>query len=189
MRSFLTCVPAAACAIAACGQSSAPAAETAAAAAPADALASSAAGPRATAAPASAAASTAAPQPAAAPGGSASLQAYVGKYPFDEVDGVSWNANPAVAAAVRKTITDPALRKTLADTAGPSAPIEMIDGKISAWACQAHNCGDHQWMVMIDPASGAADVCYHQAEATPGRSRWYRAAGGSELRDGNCTVE
>ena len=118
--------------------------------------------------------------------GPASLLAYVGKYPFDDVAGVSWNAHPAVSSAVRGTVADAAVRRAIAATPGPAAPIELIDGKVSAWACQAHNCGDHQWRVTIDPESGTAEVCYHHESATPRQSRWYLAGSRAELRDGNC---
>lgn len=127
--------------------------------------------------------------PAAAAGGASGLTAYVGKFPFDEVDGVIFENHPAVKAGVAATLTDAAVRKTIAETEGPAAPIEMIDGKVSAWACQAHNCGDHQWMVMVDPASGATDVCYHNAEKLAGQSSWFLAGGKQETRPGNCTVK
>lgn len=126
---------------------------------------------------------------APAAGGASGLAAYVGKFPFDEVDGVIFENHPAVKAGVAATLTDAAVRKAIAETEGPAAPIEMIDGKVSAWACQAHNCGDHQWMVMVDPASGATDVCYHNAEKLAGQSRWFMAGGKQETRPGNCTVE
>lgn len=114
------------------------------------------------------------------------LLAYVGKYPFDKVDGFIWDKNPAVVAAINKAVLDASIRKTMREATGPAAPIEMKKGKITAWACQVHNCGDHQWAVMIDPKSGAAEVCYFNQETQNGDSRWFLGNGIEEKRSGNC---
>lgn len=138
------------------------------------------------AAPAEPAAATApSPTPTVAADG---LAAYVGKYPSDEVAGVSWNAHPVVRAAVQQTVTDAAVRGTILDTAGTTAPIQLVDGKVAAWACEPHNCGAHQWSVLVDPATGAADVCYFDEAARPGASRWFLAGGTEESRPGNCQL-
>lgn len=140
---------------------------------------------------ASLAPASAAPSPVSSASGKAGgdIAAYVGKWPFDKVDGVKWNDNPVVLAGIRKSVTDPAARKAILELPGPAAAIAMMDGKVSAWACQAHNCGDHQWLVMVDPASGATDVCYHNAKLTPGEARWFLATGRQELRTGDCNLE
>lgn len=125
----------------------------------------------------------------AAASASTALEAYVGQYRESGVDGVAWLDHPTVAAGIEASVSDPQVRRALHDTAGPSAPIELIDGKVSSWACQAHNCGDHQWMEMVDPATGATDVCYYDAAARPDEARWFLAAGREEWRAGNCTIE
>lgn len=119
----------------------------------------------------------------------AGLAAYVGKWPFDKVNGVTWNDHPAVLAGIRKTVSDAAARKAILELEGPASEIALYQGKVASWACQAHNCGDHQWAVMVDPNSGATDVCYHNAEKLPGKSRWFMANGSVEEREGNCSVE
>lgn len=134
-----------------------------------------------------AAAQDAAAAPAA--GGASGLMAYVGKWPFDEVNGVIFDNHPMVKAGVAATLTDAAVRKTIAETEGPASMIEMIDGKVSSWACQAHNCGFHQWMVMVDPKTGATDVCYYDEENAGTSARWFLAGGKQEKRAGNCTIE
>lgn len=116
------------------------------------------------------------------------LAAYVGKYPFDEVNGVAWSDHPAVKAGLAATVTDPKIRETIATRAGPSAPIEIYEGKVMAWACEAHNCGPHQWAVLVDPASGATDACYYDEAVDSGRAHWFLAAGKEEWRDGNCQL-
>lgn len=138
--------------------------------------------------PAPDAAGAEAPTETASAASATGLSAYVGKYPFDEVDGVTWNDNPAVKAAIDKAVTDAAVRKTIAETPGPSAPIELVEGKVAAWGCEQHNCGPHQWTVLVDPASGAADVCYFNEDADSASSRWFLASGSEEKRAGNCQV-
>lgn len=134
-------------------------------------------------------AATASPAASPASAAAAGLSAYVGKYPSDKVDGVDWNHNPVVLAGINKTVTDPAARKAILEVSGPASPITLYQGKVASWACEVHNCGDHQWTVMVDPKSGATNVCYHNAAKLPGKSRWFMADGTVEQRDGNCSVE
>lgn len=116
------------------------------------------------------------------------LTAYIGKFPFEKVGGVAWNDHPMVVAGVRKTVTDATVRRAMQSSGGPSAPIATYQGKVGAWGCEQHNCGDHQWAVLVNPGSGATDVCYHNAEQTGENSRWFLAGGREESRPGNCSV-
>jgi len=114
------------------------------------------------------------------------LASYVGKYPFDKVDGVAWNDHVLVKAGIAATVKDVAVRKAIATIEGPSAPIEMKDGKVVAWSCEQHNCGAHQWSVHIDPRTGATDVCYYDEAADREKARWFLANGKEEKRAANC---
>lgn len=125
---------------------------------------------------------------APAPAADTGLAAYVGKYPFDKVDGVAWNDHPAVKAGIAATVKDAKLRQTIETLAGPAAPIETHEGKVVAWACETHNCGAHQWSVLVDPATGATDVCYYDEAVDSDRAHWFLAAGAEEWRDGNCQL-
>lgn len=136
--------------------------------------------------PAEAGAASETDMAAATPAGD--LSAYVGKFPFDKVNGVPWNDNPVVAAGIAKTVTDAAARKAITQMSGPSSAIALYQGKVASWACQQHNCGDHQWNVMVDPKSGATDVCYYNAEQLQDNSRWFLSTGKVETRAGNCSV-
>ncbi|MGE4431090.1 MAG: hypothetical protein AB7E05_10175 [Sphingobium sp.] len=110
---------------------------------------------------------------------------YVGKYPFDEVDGRSWNDDPAVIAAITAAIPDVKVRDWVLEGEGPSSPIEQFDGRVLSWACEAHNCGPHKWTTMIDPATGVAEVCYFDEEADPKKSRWF-SQGKEQARTDPC---
>ncbi|CAN5185538.1 hypothetical protein BH10PSE12_BH10PSE12_21230 [soil metagenome] len=113
------------------------------------------------------------------------LEIYVGKYPFDKVDGRSFYDEAAVKAAVAGAVADKPIAAMVIDpAAGPADMIFRQDGRIGAWACEQHNCGDHQWTVLIDPAKGDAQVCYHDAESMQDQSRWYDGHGASALRPG-----
>lgn len=125
------------------------------------------------------------PATASSPG---DLTAYVGKFPFEAVAGVAWHDHPMVTAGIRKTVTDADVVRAMQSPGGPSAPIGTYEGKVGSWGCQQHNCGDHQWAVLVDPKSGATDVCYHNAEQAEGASRWFLADGSVETRSGNCSV-
>ena len=114
------------------------------------------------------------------------LTGYAGKYPFDEVEGVAWNDHPVVKAGIAAAVKDARARQAIETLEGPAAPIEMRGGKLLSWACEAHNCGPHQWAVHVDPANGATDVCYFDEAASATQSRWFLANGTEERRAGNC---
>lgn len=129
-----------------------------------------------------------APAPPLPPTAGTRLAAYVGKYPFDKVHGVTWTDHPVVKAGIAATVGDAAVRKAIQSTPGPAAPIEMHGEKIAAWGCEQHNCGPHQWAVLIDPRTGATDVCYHDDGVSPNESRWFLAGGKEEKRAGYCQI-
>lgn len=115
------------------------------------------------------------------------LLAYVGKYPYDKVHGIGFLHQPAVAAGVKKAVADKTIRGWVLNDETTQTPIGVKDGSLLSQACEPHNCGDHQWTIVIDLASGATDVCYHDgAEMKEDQSRWYLASGKNELRNGDC---
>ncbi|WP_411339862.1 hypothetical protein V6U71_18770 [Sphingopyxis sp. J-6] len=134
-------------------------------------------------------AAPAAPAAAAPAAGAPDLAAYVGKYPFDKVDGIAFGDHPLVKAGIAATVKDARIRTAITTTQGPSAPIETIDGKIASWSCQQHKCGEHQWMVLVDPKTGATDVCYMNDPAMVDDARWFLANGKEEKRDGDCAAK
>lgn len=181
IRRLTICLPAAALMLAACGEK---AKETPAGAA----TTASQAAPQPTPAPAPA---TAAAKPAETPSplpptAGSKLASYVGKYPFDKVDGVAWNDHALVKAGIAASVRDKAALKAITTLEGPAGPIEMRGDKVMSWACEAHNCGPHQWAVLVDPRTGATDVCYYDEEADAAKSRWFLSTGKEEKRDGNC---
>ncbi len=110
---------------------------------------------------------------------------YVGKYPFDKVDGNSWNSDPAIISAIKAAVSDAKIQAVVLEADGPATPIAQKDGKILAWACEAHNCGPHNWTTIVDPVSGAAEICYVNDDAAPGKTRWFRD-GKEEIKSAPC---
>ncbi len=116
------------------------------------------------------------------------LTAYVGKYPHDAVGGVDFYDRSDVANGLVAAVGDEAVRRRIRDRSGPETPIFQSGKRIAAWGCEAHNCADHNWTVLIDPAGGKTEVCYHDTAATGDRSRWYSGAAPT-LRPGACPTE
>lgn len=116
------------------------------------------------------------------------LAAYVGKYPFDKVNGVTWENNRLVIDGVHATVSDPEVAKRVLDYTGPATPIAMVDGKVVAGVCETHNCGGHNWEIFIDTDGGGTEVCYHDESRTPGQSVWYLPGGKREHRPGACSI-
>ena len=81
------------------------------------------------------------------------LTAYEGKYPSDAVDGITFLANPAVVAGVAATLSDEGLRATVLGEETVQSPITVKDGVVRADDCEPHNCGDHNWSILVDAAS------------------------------------
>lgn len=128
-------------------------------------------------------AATASPR-SAAPATDA-ITRYVGKYPFDKVGDHSWHDDPAIMQAIDAAVADKAVRKWVLGDNGPATPIAQLDGRVASWACEAHNCGPHQWVTLIDPVSGAAEICYFDESVTADRARWL-SDGKDEMRAGKC---
>lgn len=105
------------------------------------------------------------------------LAGYVGKYPFDKLDGKTFFEQPLVRSAVEGAVGDAAIREWIFRKAGPQAPIAVVEGRLAAWGCEAHNCGPHQWTVLVAPDGHDAQVCYQPDGAD--KPVWY--AGGEKI--------
>jgi hypothetical protein len=124
--------------------------------------------------------------PSPAPSPLVALEVYAGHYPFDAVGGVRFLDQPAVVRAVTPLVPDARIRALVLGGDGPGTPIALQAGKLVAWGCETHNCGDHDWTISIAPDGGAASVCYHDAATMQEKARWYLAPGRTEMRDGDC---
>ncbi len=119
---------------------------------------------------------TRAPTPIPGQAQATPITAYVGKYPHDAVSGVDFFDRTEVANGLVDAVGNAKLRAMIRGRSGPETPIVLIDGRVAAWGCEQHNCGDHNWTVLIDPKSGKTEVCHHDAAAMGTRSDWYAGA-------------
>lgn len=111
------------------------------------------------------------------------LSVYVGKYAFDKVADVSFLEHPLVRAGVEGAVPDAGIREWIFEKAGPQSPIVLRDGRLLSWGCQQHNCGMHQWTVVIAPDGSNAEVCYLPDGAD--KPVWY-AGGKKTARTDDC---
>jgi hypothetical protein len=137
------------------------------------------------AAPANAASTNATPANAAAtaPG---PLSAYVGKTTYDPVGGTAFVDRPEVRSAVETLVQDAGVRHWLLNRDTTQSPIEMRGAKLFSSACEPHNCGPHQWTILIAPDGSGAEICYHDDGQDPAHSRWYAVGRPPEIRLGYC---
>lgn len=130
---------------------------------------------------------TQAPDPVAGQRNTTPLTAYVGRYPRDAVDGVSFFDRTEVANILVDTVPDADLRATMIGREAVQTPIFRSGSRVAAHGCEPRNCADHHWTVLV-AANGNADaaaVCHHDAETMRDASQWTTRRG-SERRPGGC---
>lgn len=112
------------------------------------------------------------------------LRAYIGHYPKDAVDGVSFYDRTEVALAFNEAVGDAVVRRMVRANAGPQTPIFAQDQRIAAWSCEPHDCEAHNWAFLLDPKTGKGELCYHDASAAM-QTRVY-AGGAPKSRSEAC---
>lgn len=116
------------------------------------------------------------------------LSAYVGQYPFDAVAGVAFRDHPLVRAALVQAGGDNAPVDQILTGPGPSTPIATADdGRILSWGCEQHNCGPHNWTLLVAADGSSAELCYHDETATP--ATVWLVDGRVTERSGDCPSE
>jgi hypothetical protein len=113
------------------------------------------------------------------------LSAYVGKYPPEPVNGVRFLEHRQVRGPVEAVLPDVKIRRWIFGNTGPQTPIAARGTLIISHGCEAHNCSDRNWAVLIDQSDGSAQVCYFELQEMGDQSRWYTSQG-SELRNEEC---
>jgi len=119
---------------------------------------------------------TRAPAPIAGQAQTTPITAYVGKYPYDAVDGVDFFDRTDVATGLVNAVGDAKLREMIRGRSGRATPVFKMGDRVASWGCEEHNCGDHNWTVIVDPKRGKTQVCYHDAAKMGSQSDWYDGA-------------
>ena len=130
-------------------------------------------------------------RPAAIPGqaNTTPLSAYVGHYPRDAVAGVDFFDRTEVARTLNTAVGDQKIRSLIVKAQGPTTPIFSLPGdRLASWGCEAHNCGNHNWTVIVADDPKAGRVCYHNERIMGNKSRWF-AGGAGQLRSEACPSE
>lgn len=116
------------------------------------------------------------------------LAAYVGQYPFDAVDNVAFRDHPLVRAALVQAGGENAPVERILSGPGPSTPIATADdGRILSWGCEQHNCGPHNWTLLVSADGSNPELCYHDEGATP--ATVWLVDGRVTERSGDCPSE
>lgn len=130
---------------------------------------------------------TQAPAPIAGQRQSTPLTTYVGRYPNDAVDGVGFFDRSEVATLLADLVPDDQLRHLVTGRDATTVPIARVGSRVAAHGCEAHNCADRNWTVLVatDGNLDGGAVCYHDADTMGATSRWTTRAA-TERRPGDC---
>ncbi|RZM19451.1 MAG: hypothetical protein EOP67_57535 [Sphingomonas sp.] len=130
---------------------------------------------------------TRAPTPVAGQAHTTPLTAYVGHYPRDAVDGVSFFDRTEVANTLVELEPDDKMRRLVVGRDATTVPIFAMGQRIAAHGCEPHNCGGRNWTVVIaaDGNRDRAAICLHDDATAPDTSRWTTRAG-TQQRPGDC---
>ncbi|MDP1027664.1 hypothetical protein Q5H91_10600 [Sphingomonas sp. KR1UV-12] len=117
---------------------------------------------------------TQAPEPVAGQRNGTPLTAYVGHYPRDAVDGVSFYDRTEVANAMLDALPDEKIRREIVGRDVTSVPIFRQGSMIASHGCAPHNCAARNWTVLIaeDGNVEKAQVCVHDTATMNAASRW-----------------
>lgn len=113
------------------------------------------------------------------------LSVYLGKNPFDPVDGTSFLEHDRVQSAVQVAVLNGDPRLWVFRRDATRTPVAMKDGRLLSHGCETGNCGGRNWTILIDPLGAIAEVCY----AERGRASWYSGGRPPVPRDGGCPTE
>lgn len=117
------------------------------------------------------------------------ISAYVGKYQFDKVRGVAFPRHPLVVQRVKAALAGSGIQSRVLDPNSTSVPIARQGDFIVSWACERHNCGSHQWAIVLTGSGRKASVCYYNEDLSEG-ARWFvDGKVGLVSPEGDCQFE
>jgi hypothetical protein len=103
---------------------------------------------------------------ASAPG---SLVAYVGKYPWDKVNGTTFKTDPRVRAAVAKATPSAEIRKVVLGE-DMISPIIKVGDRLLASGWDSRSAGAANWAILAALDGSRMAVCYY---TEGGGADWY----------------
>jgi hypothetical protein len=122
--------------------------------------------------------------------GKTDLGAYVGKYPFDTVQGHRFLDHPAVRAAIAKAVPDAKLRAEVrTEDDSVNVPIVKVGGRILAWGGAKRAEDRYNWAVAINPDGSKPEICIYDGLGYDGdfqSSQWFEPGKASVMKQGKC---
>ena len=116
---------------------------------------------------------TRAPTPLPGQAHSNPITAYIGKYPTETLNGVTFFDRTEVANALIAAVGDPKLRTMITAPNAVTVPIFAVGERIAAHGCEPHDCAARNWTFLIAPDGARAEACFHDEAAMGNSSRWY----------------
>lgn len=110
------------------------------------------------------------------------LSAYNGKYPFNEVGGLTILQHPLYKDGVGRVVSNPEDRTWLLSDRVTAGPIEYKNGKAIISGCEPHNCGNRNWTAIVDAMSGETEVCFEKARGIVSQTIRYSRYGITKMR-------
>jgi hypothetical protein len=102
------------------------------------------------------------------------LPAHIGKYPFEQVECLSFFEEPLVSKAITAAAGDDAL--SFVESLDASTPVVEKEDALLAIACEEGNCEKENAALAITPFGKLVALCLFSADgshgASPGVTRW-----------------
>lgn len=119
------------------------------------------------------------------------LGPYVGKYPFDVVNGHRFLDHPAVKAAIAAAVPDAKQRAAVAfEDDGLGLPIVKVDGgRILAWGGAKRAEDRYNWAVVIAPDGSKPEVCIYDGvgyDEDFQAAQWFEPGRPGIMKQGRC---
>jgi hypothetical protein len=121
----------------------------------------------------------------AAPAADGPLAVYVGKQPFEPVDGTAFLDQERVKAAVEVAVRNEDPRLWVFRRDATRRPIVLKEGRLLSAGCETGNCAGRNWTITIDTLGAIAEVCWHES----GRTRIFSGGRAGIPSEGVCPTE
>ena len=113
------------------------------------------------------------------------LAVYVGKQPFEPVEGTAFLDHERVKAAVVIAVRNEDPRLWVFRRDATRRPIVLKDGRLLSVGCETGNCSGRNWTITIDTLGAIAEVCWHQG----GRTQIFSGGRAGVASEGGCPTE
>lgn len=128
-------------------------------------------------------------QPSIAP--AVDLTPYIGKYPFDVVEGHRFLDNPVVKAAIAASVPDAKVRAVVRYKDGElGIPIKRVKGgRLLIWGGENHAEDYRNWAVVLAPDGSEPEVCIYGGlgyDEDFQSSQWFEPGTPSLMKQGKC---